>query len=223
VLLLLCAQASNSFGAQSLSAIAGVAAVALESAAKAKGYQNIEVQIRPLDNRIQLADCGEQLTTLPSTQQHVLGAMSVGVRCNGPQPWTLYVRGNVTAQQAVPVLKHAMGRGDIIGPGDITVEQRLIGSDTGGTITDPEDLLGYAARRPLRQGDEIQFSDVVAPQIIERGQQVTILSAYGGLQVSMQGKALANGAAGDRVLVTNLSSGKRVEGVVNPRGEIVVP
>jgi flagella basal body P-ring formation protein FlgA len=38
----------------------------------------------------------------------------------------------------------------------------------------------------------------------------------------MQGVALAPGAAGDRLRVKNLSSGKRVDGLVLSSGEVLV-
>jgi flagella basal body P-ring formation protein FlgA len=38
----------------------------------------------------------------------------------------------------------------------------------------------------------------------------------------MQGKALANGAEGDRLLVQNMSSGKKVEGLVMAGGIVLI-
>jgi flagella basal body P-ring formation protein FlgA len=38
----------------------------------------------------------------------------------------------------------------------------------------------------------------------------------------MQGKALANGAEGDRLLVQNMSSGKKVEGLVLAGGTVLI-
>jgi flagella basal body P-ring formation protein FlgA len=38
----------------------------------------------------------------------------------------------------------------------------------------------------------------------------------------MQGKALAKGAAGDRVLVANLTSGTRVEGIIATDGSVII-
>lgn len=52
---------------------------------------------------------------------------------------------------------------------------------------------------------------------------VTLVAGSEGLQVQMQGKAMANGAAGDRLLVTNINSGRRVEGIVLSDGSVRIP
>lgn len=213
-------QADNSV--HSLSDIAGTAAVAMQSRAAAQGYQHIDVQVRPLDGRLGLANCTQALTTLPANTARALGAVSVGVRCSGEESWTLYVRGEVSANQVVPVLNGALRRGDLIGNNDIVFEKRRITQDFGGIITEMEDLVGMEARRNLDSGSPLRFNDLVSPVLVERGQTVNIVSGNGGLRVSMQGKALAKGSVGDRVLVSNLTSGTRVEGVINADGSVII-
>ena len=208
--------------AHSLSDIAGTAALAMQAGARAQGYEDIDVRVRPLDGRLALARCTLPLTTLPVSSARSLGAVSVGVRCPGAEPWTLYVRGEVSATQVVPLLNGALQRGELIGRNDIVVEKRRITQDFGGIITKIEDLIGMEARRHLQAGTPLRFADLVSPVLVERGQTVSIISGGGALRVSMQGKALASGSAGDRVLVSNLTSGTRVEGVVAPDGSVVV-
>ena len=216
-------QADNSrTSGHSLSDIAGTAALAMHAKAEAQGYRGIDVQVRPLDGRLALAPCSQPLQALPAHSGRALGAVSVGVRCPGSKPWTLYVRGEVVASQTLPVLQNSIQRGDLIGNGDIALEKRRISQDFGGIITDPADLVGLEARRNLAAGSPLRHSDVVSPVLIERGQTVSIVSGGGGLRVSMQGKALASGSVGDRVLVANLNSGKRVEGVVAPDGSVTI-
>jgi flagella basal body P-ring formation protein FlgA len=62
----------------------------------------------------------------------------------------------------------------------------------------------------------------MSPQIVDRGQTVDLVAQSAGLVVNMQGKALANGSEGDRLLVKNLSSGKRVEGLVLASGTVLI-
>ena len=52
---------------------------------------------------------------------------------------------------------------------------------------------------------------------------MTLVAGTKGLEVRMQGKAMGNGAEGDRLLVTNLSSGRRIEGVVLADGSVRIP
>lgn len=206
----------------SLSDIAGTAALAMHAKAEAQGYRGIDVQVRPLDGRLALAKCAEPLQTLPAHSGRALGAVSVGVRCPGGEPWTLYVRGEVSASQTIPVLQHSLQRGDLVGSNDIALENRRINQDFGGIVTDPVHLVGMEARRNLDAGTPLRHSDLISPVLVERGQTVSIVSGGGGLRVSMQGKALASGSVGDRVLVANLNSGKRVEGVIAPDGSVTI-
>ncbi|MDG0992654.1 MAG: flagellar basal body P-ring formation chaperone FlgA [Luminiphilus sp.] len=216
------AMSQADLGSHSLSDIASTAALTMQSRAADQGYQQIDVQVRPLDGRLALAKCTQALEALPSSSERALGAVSVGVRCPGEEIWTLYVRGEVSANQVIPVLSAALRRGDLIGKNDIILEKRRITQEYGGIVTEIEDLLGMEARRNLDPGSPLRFNDLVAPILVERGQTVNIISGSGGLRVSMQGKALAKGSAGDRVLVSNLTSGARVEGVVTPDGSVVI-
>lgn len=216
----LLAGATSANAGHSLSDIAGTAAMAMQSQANEAGYRDVEVQLRPLDARLNLAECERPLETLPANSARPLGAVSIGVRCNGESPWTLYVRGQVSANQQAPVLVASVGRGERIGSADVSYENRQISNDIVGIVTDIDDIIGKEARRSLRAGEPVKFSDLRSPQLIERGQTVTLVSGMAGLQVSMQGKALAGGAQGDRLMVSNLSSGKRVEGVVMADGAV---
>ena len=209
-------------GNHSLSDIASTAALTMQSRAADQGYQHIDVQVRPLDARLALARCTRALEALPSNSERALGAVSVGIRCPGEEVWTLYVRGEVSANQVIPVLTGALRRGDLIGNNDIVLEKRRITQDYGGIVTEIDDLLGMEARRNLDPGSPLRLNDLVAPILVERGQTVNIISGGGGLRVSMQGKALAKGSAGDRVLVSNLTSGTRVEGVVTADGSVII-
>jgi flagella basal body P-ring formation protein FlgA len=116
----------------------------------------------------------------------------------------------------------SVGRGQLVGRRDVQLENRRISSDLGPIVTEIDDIIGKEARRNLSPGKTLNYADLRAPELIARGDLVTLVSGGGGLKVSMQGKAMASGAAGDRILVTNLSSGKRIEGVIAADGSVVL-
>lgn len=216
--------ASSAWAAEShsLSDIATTAALEMQRRAGAQGYDNVEVSVRPLDGRLTLAACEHPLEILPDMTNRALGPVTVGLRCNGAEPWTLYVRGQVAAEVALPVMAGSVARGELVSSTDITLQSRRITSDFVGIITDIDDIVGKEARRNLASGSELRFSDLKAPVIVDRGQQVSIVSGIAGLRVSMQGKALNSGGVGDRVLVANEKTGKRLEGVVSADGSVMV-
>ena len=75
----------------------------------------------------------------------------------------------------------------------------------------------------VESGSSIRIDQLRAPKVIKRGQQVTLLTGLNGLEVRIQGKALRDAAAGERVTVTNLSSGKQIEGTAHSDGTVSVP
>ncbi|MGA0927530.1 MAG: hypothetical protein ACO3RW_10050, partial [Burkholderiaceae bacterium] len=93
---------------QPLEDITDIARDAATTAAIARGYDDVMVSIRPLDSRLAPALCDEPLQALPANSARTLGAVSVGVRCNGTKPWTIYVRGTVNAYTDIPVLTHSV-------------------------------------------------------------------------------------------------------------------
>ena len=213
---------SYAVASQSVSSIAATAAVELERRATAAGYPDARVDIRPIDGRLNLSSCGQPLEVLPDSSSRTLGQVSVGIRCNGVKPWTVYVRGMVSAEQRLPVLVSSLTRGDIISERDLEYRLITVGSSATGYISKPSNIVGMELRRPLAAGSKFKSSDLKAPTIIERGQTVDLVARTMGLVVNMQGVALAPGAAGDRLSVRNLSSGKRVDGLVLRSGEVLV-
>lgn len=207
---------------QSIATLSVTASKAMEQRAQAAGYSNIEVSVRSLDSRLQLPACGTPVSVLPDNGQRALGPVTVGLRCDAPERWTIHVRGKVTAERQLPTLGRAVNRGDIIGSRDVVWQTIQIDREVVGLLTAPADIIGKEARKHLASGQTVRSSDVVSPTLVERGQVVELIAQTSGLQVNMQGKALTAGGEGDRLIVKNTNSGKRVEGVVLASGAVLV-
>jgi flagella basal body P-ring formation protein FlgA len=199
-----------------------IAATELERQAQAKGFQSIQVEVFPLDQRVSLTKCNQPLKLLKDRNQSVLGRVTIGMRCKGPEPWTIYLRGSVTSLVNVPVLSAHINRSELIGENDVIFQELEIDTDLRGIVIDLEKIVGKIAVRDLIAGEPLRQSDLKSPQLISRGQSVNITSKAGGLTVTMKGKALGNARAGDRLWVQNQSSNKRVEGEVTPQGEVLI-
>jgi len=207
---------------QSIMTLSTIASQAMEQRALAAGYSNIEVSVRSLDNRLQLTACNTPISVLPNSSQRALGPVTVGLRCDAPERWTIHVRGNVTAERELPTLSRAVIRGYIISARDIVWQTVQIDREVTGLMTTFADIIGKEARKHLASGQTVRSSDVVSPTLVERGQVVDLIAQTTGLQVNMQGKALTAGGEGDRLIVKNTNSGKRVEGVVLASGAVLV-
>ncbi len=181
-----------------------------------------EIKMGRLDARLRLSRCEDTLETFLPTGGRTLGNTTVGVRCSRPKPWTLYVPVTVNRYQQVVVATNALPRGTVLNKAHVKTAKRNLAKLPQGYFIDPQNLLGMKLKRNVSGGLPFTPMMVEAPQIIKRGQRVTLVANISGVKVSMPGKALANGAAGEHVRVQNLSSKRVVEGVVTAAGEVRV-
>jgi len=208
---------------QTLESIAAAAASASAERARQQGYDNVITEVRPLDSRLRLPQCSKALSTVVPQSGQVLGPVNIGIRCSGEKPWTIYVRANVSARQSVPVLARPLARNTIVSSDDLRLVDQPLHSAANGVIYDPNQIIGMELVRALDAGSHIRINQLRPPKVVIRGQQVTLVANFNGLDVRIQGKALKDAAAGERVPVTNLSSGKRIEGIAHTDGTVWVP
>lgn len=203
--------------------ILAMAEMAALDAARAEGLDEVEVRVRPLDRRLRPSQCDAPLEIVRPHSGRVLGPVSYGVSCPGTIPWTLYLRADVSAAVELPVLRAPLPRGTVLSEGDLEMTRRRITQRATDLILDPSLAIGMELLRPLPAGATLRYGHVDHPELISRGQTVTLVTGGEGLEVRMQGKAMGNGARGDRLVVTNLASGRRVEGVVLSDGSVRIP
>lgn len=132
------------------------------------------------------------------------------------------VTGRVEEIATVPVIAGNLSSGDVIGERDITwieVPARQVGSHI---ITSKQDLVGMAARRPLRANSLVRHSDLQRPVAVKRGAIVTMVVATDRITLTAQGQALEDGGIGDRIRVTNTASKSTVIGIVESPREVRV-
>lgn len=208
---------------QPLESISAAVATASKLKAEKQGYSSVEVDVRPLDGHLRLPLCTKPLSTFTPPGGDTLGAISVGVRCSGEKSWTIYARANVSAKKAIPVLARPLPRNSLITKNDIKIVYQPQAFFNQDVITDADDIIGMELTRALNTDAAIKPNYLRAPKVITRGQQVILISGNHGLEVRMTGKALKDATAGERVNVTNLSSGQKIEGIANTDGTVSVP
>jgi len=203
--------------------LAAIRAAAQAFAQAAAGAHDAEIRIGRLDPRLNLAACEQPLEAfLPPGPGGRRAALTVGVRCPGARPWTLYVPVTVRMMRPVAVLTAGLARGHVLGAGDLAIERRDVGNLAAGWFADGELPIGQVLRRNLRPGTVLTAQHVEAPIAVRRGARVLLAAGGDGIDVQMRGEALADGAVGERVPVRNLRSRRVVEGVVRADGSIEV-
>ena len=189
-----------------------------------KGTPEEDIKVMPaeLDRRLRLAKCTLPLESFSPASANRGTRQTVGVRCNGAESWTLYVTVKVEVNKNILVAKRRLERGRIISKGDFRLEKRMVSGLHRGYIEKPENAVGSVLKLTLKRGAVISPGQLRRPPEVMRGSQVTILGRAGGIEVRMSGKALSDGAMGQRIKVQNSSSSRQVEGTVVASGTVEV-
>jgi flagella basal body P-ring formation protein FlgA len=132
------------------------------------------------------------------------------------------INGTVQKMVSVPVLREPMRAGLIIGARDIDyidIKESDVRHDM---ILKAENLIGMTPRRLVTSGKPLNTVDIESPQIIARGDVITMMFKSGPMTLTASGKALQNGAKGETIRVVNNTSNKTIEGIVTASKEVTV-
>ncbi|MBL8251744.1 MAG: flagellar basal body P-ring formation protein FlgA [Candidatus Competibacter sp.] len=181
-----------------------------------------QIQMRALDPRLRLPKCGTPLEAFFPSGAKAFGNTSVGVRCPGSRPWTVYQSVNVRVYEPVLVASRSLPKGTVLGPADLKAERRDLSALAGGYETAPDNLLGKQLRQPLSAGTAISPQAVKVLPLIRQGETVTLLMRQGGMEVRSSGVALSDAESGQRLRVRNEASKRVVEGTATANREVEV-
>jgi flagellar basal body P-ring formation protein FlgA len=182
-----------------------------------------EVIAGRLDSRLRLKKCGLPLESYTTQEQKRMGRITVGVRCTGATPWSLFVPVTVKVMAKIVVAKRGMTRGSIIGADDITTEQRDISKLHRGFIEEAKAVVGKKLRQRIRQNQVLTPYQLDDPVAIKRNTRVIIQASEESVRVRMAGKALQNGSLGQTIRVKNTSSDREIDAKVIAPGIVEVP
>lgn len=132
------------------------------------------------------------------------------------------VTGHVFTTARVPVLNHAMSRGDVIAERDIDWVEARAEAVRRDIITDIRQLIGQEPRLQLRAGAPIRAGELQRPILVPRNSSVTMTVKTPFMKLTTQGRAIEEGGKGDVIRVTNLNSKRVVEAIVDGPGTVVV-
>jgi flagellar basal body P-ring formation protein FlgA len=216
---------ARAVGATELAEPALISAAA-ESAVRAQagaGAKLLTLQAAPLDARLHVSACDRPLTAFLTDSNLLRAQTTVGVRCEGSVRWTIYTSVNVESQAAVLVARRALARNDEITATDFQLESRRVPGIISAYVTDASALADQRLSHPVAAGEPLSLESLAPANLIHRGQQVVLLARSGSLEVRVQGIALADGRASDRIRVQNVSSQRVVEGVVRSDSVVEAP
>lgn len=124
----------------------------------------------------------------------------------------------------VAVLTRPIARGEAILIDDVAFmpASRATPADA---ITELDALVGMSARRSLAADRPLRPGDVMVTPLVKRGEPVTLLFQSGSVRITLRGRALEDGGAGETIRVLNSDSERTVEAIVEGPGlaRVLVP
>ena len=182
--------------------------------------QQVRIETGKLDSRLRLSKCSTPLEAYLPAGSRTLGNITVGVKCTDHKPWSLYVPMSVSQYKHVLVASQLLARGTILSKDDVKSVRFDLARLPHGYVTEPADSIGMVLKRQLSAGAPLTPNLIEKPQIISRGQEVSILAESGSMEIRMLGKALSHGAEGDRISVINKTTRRKLEGIVAADGTV---
>ena len=150
------------------------------------------------------------------------GLTQVRVRCAASPGWVRYIALRVEQTALVAVLRTPLARGQTLGAEHIDWQRRDLARQSSDVLTEATPPTARMARRDLAAGTVLSAAQFTAPQAIQRGQVITLVSRAAGMEVRAPGEALADAALGARVRVRNSASRRIVEGIARDDGTVEV-
>ncbi|AWN44605.1 flagellar basal body P-ring formation chaperone FlgA [Methylobacterium durans] len=141
--------------------------------------------------------------------RRVSGLISLGER-----QASLRVSGLVVEMREVAVLARAVKSGEPITSADVTLERRPREGSPPDAQGNLAAIAGEVAQRTLAAGTVLRMSDTAPPELVGRGEAVTIVYETPGVSLSMRGQANEAGRLGSTVSVLNVASKKTLQAVV---------
>jgi flagella basal body P-ring formation protein FlgA len=216
--------------------------VDIERAGHAIGREQIMAALRPalvehgmpgdavvtLDNELmRLVTPAEKPTSVAIedlTYDTVLGRFQglVSTPAGSPDAMRVRISGRTVQTILLPVPARAIGSGEVIRVTDLQLMRVRIDRAGNMVVSDPDRLIGRTARRMLAAQEPIQVA-AVAPTILVPKNSIALARIQSGrILITMEGKALDDGAQGDSIRLMNPRSNKIVQGIVTGPGEVTL-
>ena len=166
-------------------------------------------------------DLGGQVTALDLTydprSRRIAGLVSLGER-----QASLRVSGVVIEMRAVAVLARNLDRGEAVKESDLVMERRPRETVPTDAQASAGAAAGEVAQHALAAGTVLRLGDTAPPELVARGESVTIVYETPSVSLAMRGLANQGGRLGAVVNVVNTASQKVLQATVIGPGRVSV-
>lgn len=132
------------------------------------------------------------------------------------------VTGRAMLMVQVAILNHGVAAGDMIGEHDVEWSRVAVDKAGADAVTESARLVNTESRRTMAAGSVLRIRDLRGAKMVSKGSIVTIAVETANMNLSTQGRAMADGAIGDTIQVINTQSNRAVDAVVIGSGKVSV-
>lgn len=176
------------------------------------GNLSPSLRLRQCDNRIEF-DLKRDAYQSPNN--------TIEAQCASPS-WKLYIPITIDIYGPIVVAKTSIPKSTLIRKHHLELKEQQINLTRYANYNAIDLVQGMRAKRNIRQGAVISPSNLEAPMLVARGDQVIISAESEVIAIQMKGEALNSGALGEQISVKNLSSDRVIRARVTERGKVSV-
>ena len=180
----------------------------------------VSVQVGQLDASSRLPPCTSLEGYTPSGAR-LWGKTHVGVRCLGPNAWSILLPVNISVTGNYLVTARPLTAGQVLQASDLLTMRGDLASLPSGVVTEVASAIGKSLKNSLAAGQPLRAEILLAPLLVKQGQSVKLIARGDGFTVSSEGKALNNASAG-QVVQIRVASGQIISGIVLSDGTVEI-
>ncbi|HYS68558.1 MAG TPA: flagellar basal body P-ring formation chaperone FlgA [Paraburkholderia sp.] len=171
----------------------------------------VEITVAPAFPR-GLAACTMIEPFMPSGAR-LWGRMTVGVRCAGEKPWTIYLQARISLRATYYLAARAMAPGEVLSAADLVARDGDLTGLPQAIVTDPSQAVGSVTLTRVAAGMPLRRDMLKSASTVSIGQTVRVVAAGEGFAISAEGSAMSNASPGQQVRVKT-ANGQIISGIV---------
>ncbi|MEC5407494.1 flagellar basal body P-ring formation chaperone FlgA [Paraburkholderia sp. MPAMCS5] len=171
----------------------------------------VEITVAPAFPR-GLAACTMLEPFMPSGAR-LWGRVTVGVRCAGQRPWTIYLQARISLHATYYLAGRAMAPGEVLTAADLVARDGDLTGLPQAIVTDPSQAVGSTTLTRVAAGMPLRRDMLKSASAVSIGQTVRVVAAGEGFAISSEGSAMNNASPGQQVRVKT-ANGQIISGIV---------
>jgi flagellar basal body P-ring formation protein FlgA len=179
----------------------------------------IGISVRPTFPR-GLAACTTLEPFMP-TGARLWGRTTVGVRCAGAKPWTLYLQAQISIEATYFLAARQIEPGSVVTAQDLLARNGDLSNLPRAVITDPSQAVGSTALSRISAGMPLRQDLLKSASAVTIGQTVRVVAQGQGFAISSEGSAMNNASPGQQVRV-KMAGGQVISGIVKDGATVQV-